>query len=82
MKRIVMLLTVVALMVGTMAMSVSPAFAAWNETHHPGVLCRTGGYSLYVEGETDPLYVKTNRNNDSYICYGPSNNRLYDNRII
>ena len=30
MKRIVVLLTVVALMVGMLAMSVAPAFAAWN----------------------------------------------------
>lgn len=82
MKRILVLVTVVALMVGMLAMSVSPAFAAWYETSHPGVLCRTGGYPLYVVGETDPLYVKTNRNNDWYICYSPSNNRLYDNRII
>jgi hypothetical protein len=82
MRRMVMLLSVVALMVVMMATSVSPAFAAWYETSHPGVLCRTGGYPLYVVGETDPLYVQTNHNGDAWLCYGPSNNRLYDNRII
>jgi hypothetical protein len=80
-KRIAMLLSVVALMVVMMAMGVSPAFAAWYQTSAPGVLCREGGYPLDARGETDPLYVKTNRNNDWYVCYSPSNNRLYDNRI-
>ena len=82
MRRMVMLLSVVALMVTMLAMSVSPAFATWYETSHPGVLCRTGGDALYVAGNPYPLYVKTNRNNDWYICYSPSNNRVYDNRII
>ena len=81
-KRIVMLLSVVALMVVMLAMSVSPAFAAWVPSRHgPGVLCREGGVSFSTVGVTDPVWLKANHNNDGYVCYSPHNDRLYDNRI-
>ena len=78
-KRIVMLLTVVALMVGMLAMSVAPAFAAWDAENGA---CKTGSNLLYIQGETDPYYLKVDRNNDWLLCFSPSNNRLYDNRPI
>jgi len=67
MKRIVMLLTVVALMVGMLAMSVTPAFAAWYETSVPGVFCRTGDSPQSVGPY--PAFIEIDRNTDGYICF-------------
>ena len=81
MKRILVLLTVVALMVVMMAMSVAPAFAAWYQTSAPGVLCRTGDAQLSIHNTTSEYHHKVDRNDDLYVCYSPSNNRIYDNHI-
>jgi len=74
-----MLLSVVALMVGTMAMSVAPAFAAWDTENGA---CRTGGHLFYISGSTNPYYLKVDRNNDGRLCYKDGSKILYDNRII
>ena len=79
-KRILVLLSVVALMVMMLAMSVAPAFAAWYQTSTTGVLCRTGGGPLYIGNTPSEYHHKVDRNDDNYVCYSPSNNRIYDNR--
>ena len=80
MRRMVMLLSVVALMVVMMAMSVAPAFAAWDAENGA---CRTGGHLLYLPYNTTyPPYLKADRNDDFLLCVSPSQTRIYDNRII
>ena len=79
MRRMVMLLSVVALMVVMVAMSVAPAFAAWDAENGA---CRTGSYLSYIGNSTSEYHHKVDRNDDNYVCYSPSQNRIYDNRII
>ena len=89
MKRIAMLLSVVALMAVMMAMSVSPAFAAWNETVVSGVYCRMGaggdgGYGITTVGSYPP-FVKLDRNGDGWVCYEYSVERgyhFYEDRLL
>ena len=78
-KRIAILLSVVALMVGMMAMSVAPAFAAWDVANGA---CRTGSFLYYITGTGDPYLLKANRNHDDYVCYDISSSRVYDNRLV
>jgi hypothetical protein len=61
MRRIVVLMTVVALMVGMLAMSVAPAFAAWDAE---GGQCRTNGHLTTVQG---PYDQSKDRNGDGWI---------------
>ena len=82
-KRIMVLMAVVALMVTMLAMSVSPAFAAWYETGASGVLCRTGDGITTVGNY--PLFVKLDRNSDGWVCYTATNQgdfRYYENRLV
>ena len=79
MKRITVLITVVALMVGMLAMNVAPAFAAWDAENGA---CRTGSHLFYISGSTNPYYLKKDRNNDGLLCYEPGSRNLYDNRPI
>jgi len=83
MKRIVMLLSVVALMVVMLAMSVAPAFAAWEANG-----CRTGG-SLYGVVVPGTFEASKDRNGDGYVCYisndtpqGFARTHYYDNRLL
>ena len=84
-ERILVLMSVVALMVVMVAMSVAPAFAAWDAA---GGQCRTGGNLYFIQGTGDPYLLKLNRNSDQYLCYAYSNNpsstdfRFYDNRYF
>jgi uncharacterized protein YxeA len=75
MKRIVVLLTVVALMMVMVALSVAPAFAAWEGA------CRTGGFTTSVQTAYD---ASKDRNGDNVVCYtlkGANQNYIaYDNR--
>jgi len=80
-KRIMVLMAVAALMVTMVAMSVSPAFAAWYETAAPGVLCRTGD-SITIVGSYPP-FLKLDRNGDGWVCQTETKQgdfRSYDNR--
>ena len=63
MKRIAMLMSVVALMVVMMAMSVAPAFAAaWDGP------CRTGDIPYYYVGNGDQTLLRVDRNGDGFVC--------------
>jgi hypothetical protein len=79
MKRILVLLSVVTLMVVMLAMSVVPAFAAWDAE---GGACRTGGILTTVQG---PYDASKDRNGDNFICItlkGPNQNYIaYDARV-
>jgi hypothetical protein len=82
MRRIVVLLTVVAMMVGMLAMSVAPAFAAWDAQ---GGQCRTGDTLIGTNGV--PRLIEKDRNGDQQLCLthrGPAgvNLSFYDNRLI
>ena len=66
MRRIVVLLSVVALMVVMLAMSAVPAFAAWYQTGVPGVYCRAGDSPGYVGSYPD--LMEKDRNADGWIC--------------
>jgi hypothetical protein len=80
MRRMVMLLSVVALMVVMMAMNVAPAFAAWDAQ---GGQCRTGD-GITTVGSYPP-FVKLDRNGDGAVCYTVSDRgvyRHYDNRLV
>ena len=87
MKRIVVLLTVMALMVVMLAMSVAPAFAGW-ETSGPSEGCRTGHLLIVVGAAHDPRAadaVNGKRSGDFFICeYLGANGTwtYYDNRPI
>ena len=82
MKRILVVLSVVALMVVMLAMSVAPAFAAWE-----GNGCRTGDPLVPSAGV---LGVDGKSTSDGLICqarhaYGPGGVYVhvsyYDNRL-
>jgi len=81
-KRILVLLSVVALMVVMLAMSVAPAFAAWD----PMTGCRTG--DLLIEADRFPPEIASangKRSVDPFICVSPSPNgrlHVYDNRPV
>jgi len=62
MRRSMMFLTVVALMMVMVAMSVAPAFARW-ETSGDSQGCRTG--SLLVSYTYSP---EDNKNADMFVC--------------
>jgi len=85
MRRIVMLLTVVALMMVMLAMSVAPAFAAW-QTTGPDAGCRTG--STLLPNSAGTLYYLTDKNGNGFVCAttvgGGSNEhiRIYDDRPV
>jgi len=64
MKRIVVLLTVVALMVAMLAMIVAPAFAAWDVE---GGQCRTGATLVPVDPRL-PGVVEKDSNGDLKVC--------------
>jgi len=68
MRRIVMLLTVVALMVGMLAMSVAPAFAATFDTYG----CHVSDRYLTFHYTNSTSYL--DHNDDGIICqyYYPS----------
>ena len=77
------LITVVALMVVMLAMSVAPAFAA---SEGP---CRTGGFLYYYIGSGDQSLPRIDRNDDGYVCATLSkpndplsDYRYYDNRDL
>ena len=70
-KRIVMLLSVVALMVVMLAMSVAPAFAAWRVTF--GCFAKPNLVVLFNASDFPSLDQK-DRNGDDILC-GYSNNQ-------
>jgi len=78
MKRILVLLSVVALMVVMLAMSVAPAFAAWEANG-----CRTGG-SLYGRVVPGSFEASKDRNGDEFVCYISKGSKtlFYDNRPV
>jgi len=80
-KRIVLLLSVVALMVVILAMSVAPAFAAWD----PRTGCREGDMLVEVERlPPDLASVDGKRTDDEFVCASLSGHQrlhVYDNRV-
>src|SRR5215208_2234636 len=54
-KRIVMLLSVVALLVGMLAMSVGPGFAAPGGNAANAAKCEEGGYLDYTDANGNPF---------------------------
>ena len=80
-KRIVLLLSVVALMVVMVAMSVAPAFAKW-ETEGPNAGCRVG--DVLVEDRLPPeISPDGKRFDDGFVCESESTSgriHFYDNR--
>jgi len=76
MRRIVMLLTVVALMVGMLAMSVAPAFARWEVSG-----CRTGD-RLVTPANTDQDLVDQNLNGSICRKETPKGFHYYDDRPV
>jgi hypothetical protein len=82
-KRILVLLSVVALMVVMLAMSVAPAFAKW-ETEGPSAGCRTQGV-LVPDRFPPDLSPDGKRSDDNSICESESGSGLihiYDNRPV
>jgi hypothetical protein len=84
-NRVVLLVTMGALMVGMLAMSVAPAFAAWD----PMTGCKTGDGVAIALSEfpqpTPPSVIKKDRNGDGFVCRGFGGRDdtrlvLYDNR--
>ena len=75
MKRILVLVTVVALMVVMTAMSVAPAFAAgWGENG-----CRNDDILFVATVQT----VSKDRNQDGFVCeHFGSATLLYDNHLF
>jgi hypothetical protein len=81
-KRIVVLLTVVALMVVMLAMSVAPAFAAWN----PATGCREGD-TLFPAGTPGLQQIDGKNTEDDQVCLthrGHEGTKIafYDNRDL
>jgi len=83
MRRILVSLTVVALMVVMLAMSVAPAFAAWTGE---GGACK--GDDFLVTIGTFPPQVKKDKNGDGLVCDDERRNGqgiysfYYDNRPV
>jgi hypothetical protein len=83
-KRILVLLSVVALMVVMVAMSVAPAFAKW-ETEGPSAGCRTG--DVLAPDRLPPQFPSPDgkRSDDNLICESESESgrvHFYDNRPV
>jgi hypothetical protein len=83
-KRILMLLTVAALMVVMLAMSVAPGFARWESDG-----CRTDGFLYYHLGSGNQTLLRVDRNDDGYVCATLSkpndplsDYRYYENRDV
>jgi hypothetical protein len=76
-KRILVLLSVVALMVVMLAMSVAPAFAVW-QTEGPNTGCKTGDLRALDLAQQIPVNGK--RSADDYACYDVKHDRYYDNQ--
>jgi hypothetical protein len=76
MRRIVMLLSVVALMAVMVAISVAPAFAAWEANG-----CRTGSFLVTPENESQAAIDK---NLNGTICFVVHGDRAhyYDDRPV
>ena len=87
MRRMVMLLTVVAMMMGMLATSVTPVFAAW-QTTGPDAGCRTGDDLLYYLDAQDPsaAYLADGKwTSDFSSCQHQRTNGTYvyyDNRPV
>jgi hypothetical protein len=77
-KRILVLLSVVALMVVMLATSVAPAFAAWN----PATGCRGTDSLIFAEGIPEAESVNGKRTADPYVCSHRTGSgfNFYDNR--
>jgi hypothetical protein len=78
-RRILVLLSVVALMVVLLAMSVAPALAAW-QTEGRDAGCKTGDLRALDFEQTHP--VNGTRTQDQAICYDVKHDRYYDNKIL
>ena len=85
-NRILVLLSVVALMVVMLATSVAPAFAAWD----PMTGCKTGDDAFNLSefpAPPPPSVMKKDRNGDDVVCVGRRGNGarerlvIYDNRL-
>ena len=61
-KRIMVLMAVAALMVTMLAMSVAPAFAAWEGP------CRTGSFLYYHLSSGNQTALRIDRNDDGFVC--------------
>jgi hypothetical protein len=61
-KRIMVLMAVAALMVTMLAMSVAPAFAAWDGP------CREGDFPYYHLGSGNQTALRIDRNDDGFVC--------------
>jgi hypothetical protein len=59
-KRILVLLTMMALMIVMLAMSVAPAFATWDASG-----CRSGSLLVSV---TDETQAAKDKNNNDFVC--------------
>jgi hypothetical protein len=79
-KRIVLLLSVVALMVVMLATSVAPALASWD----PMTGCREGDELVPVESlPPEAASIDGKRFDDGFVCLhisGQSRVHVYDNR--
>jgi hypothetical protein len=92
MKRIVVLLTVVALMLVVMATSVPPAFAGgWVATEQMDpqtsvktyVYCRAGDQATFIFPSLDYDYSAVDANANRFVCLrGGDEDRPYDDRIF
>jgi hypothetical protein len=77
-KRILVLLSVVALMVGMLAMNVAPAFAGWESNG-----CRTQDSLIFAEGLPEAESVNGKRTADPFVCSTRTGSgfKFYDNRL-
>ena len=66
-KRILVLLSVVALMVVMLATSVAPAFAAWNAL---GCKNEDDRIDFALDPSPPPIFVEKDRNQNGFICQG------------
>jgi hypothetical protein len=83
MKRILVLLSVVAPMMVMLAMSVAPAFAEW-QTEGPNEGCRTEAFRVDETTISRGPLIDGKRSDDGQICLDGSgpNLKLYDNKPI
>jgi hypothetical protein len=77
MKRIMALLTVVALIMVMVALSAAPAFAAWN----PATGCRTGSFPI---GPSTEYQFAVDQNQNGIVCEVIHGTRAhyYDDRPV
>jgi hypothetical protein len=80
MRRILVMLSVVALMVVMLAMSVAPAFAGW-ETGGTDAGCRFGDLK-FPDTIPGAEGVDGKRSDDGHVCVKRTNGgvKIYDNR--